>query len=71
MVSKAKVVEKKARMKIGQATWHEMLAYKTVVWRYERVGRVVASWLQVVCLKTFEEIDLGDRFASEGNVQAR
>jgi len=36
-----------------------MLAYKTMVWRCGRVGRVVASWLQVVCLKTFEKLTWG------------
>ena len=36
-----------------------MLAYKTMVWRNGRDGRVVASWLQVVCLKTFERLIWG------------
>ena len=36
-----------------------MLAYKRMIWRCGRVGRVVASWLQVVCLKTFEKLIWG------------
>ena len=35
------------------------MAYKRMVWRCGQVGWVVASWLQVVCLKTFKKLIWG------------